>query len=113
MHWRKDVILSAGEAGATRNWDLPDEVWLNPDKCIAGQLRICPEIASTFGTHSPLTLSGVEGCLPRSLMARGSHPSTGYERILNTTKCRSYSVTIPKTTLLARLPNLHSHGKLG
>ncbi len=23
---------------ATRNWDLADEVWLNPDKCITGQL---------------------------------------------------------------------------
>lgn len=23
---------------ATRNWDLADEVWLNPDKCIVGQL---------------------------------------------------------------------------
>lgn len=23
---------------ATRNWDLADEFWLNPDKCIVGQL---------------------------------------------------------------------------
>ena len=23
---------------ATRNWDLEDEVWLNPDRSVAGQL---------------------------------------------------------------------------